>query len=162
MAIVDEKTLQHAALQLLASSTSRRYAREAARIAEESGLVDAVRGDARVAELHLERLEELLAVVTQAEQTPEEFEAALLLCALARCGDEMIMSRLRTLAQPSQLRSPWLKALAMRIPQFGPPAPHELDALRERIQSLLVGSVRLLGALDMLDNRDPKAFPRAA
>jgi hypothetical protein len=162
MSIIAESTLQEAALQLLASSTSQRYAREAARIAEESGLVAASKGSESTQRSYVERLAELLPTVMQSEGSPEEIEVALLLCALARSADEPIVQRLRELVQPNRMRSPWLAALAMRIPQFGPPMSSELDELRRRLEGLLQGSVDSPPSLDMRDNEDPRLFPRAA
>lgn len=162
MPLVDEKTLQEAALQLLASSTSRRYAREAVRIAEESGLVEAAKVDFDGAWSQLDRLRELLPSVTQDEETPAEFEAALLLCALARCGHDEITTELRRIVEHSRLHSPWLRALAMRIPQFGPPTNREFEELRQRLEQLLQGSVEPPKSLEIHDSDDPRLFPRAA
>ena len=156
MSLVDERTLQQAALQLLASSTSQRYAREAARIAEEAGLVAAAKENTRA---YCERLDELLPTVMKSEGSPAELEVALLLCALARNDDER---RLRQLIEPSRMRSPWLRALALRIPQFGPPTTSEFDELRHRLKQLLEGSVEAPSSLDVRDNSDPHLFPRAA
>src|SRR5262245_51754898 len=156
MSLVDERTLEQAALQLLASSTSQRYAREAARIAEEAGLVAAAQKNPRA---YYERLDELLPIVTESEGSPAELEVALLLCALARNDNER---RLRQLIEPSRMRSPWLTALAFRIPQFGPPTITEFDELHQRIERLLEGSVEAPSSLDVRDNSDPHLFPRAA
>jgi hypothetical protein len=58
--IVSEATLREAALQLLASSTARRYIREAGRLAAESGLVQALRNDAEKAIQARQRAVELI------------------------------------------------------------------------------------------------------
>jgi hypothetical protein len=56
--IVSEATLREAAFQLLASSTARRYIREAGRLAVESGLVDALRtSPVKVAKVRTQVLE---------------------------------------------------------------------------------------------------------
>lgn len=109
MYTMSEETLQEAALQLLASSTSKRYLREATRITRDSGLMSAARDDLQVAHQLTDRLKQLLQTISKDQRPPEEFEAALILCTLARCGFEDISVQLRMLAAPDQLHSPWLR-----------------------------------------------------
>ena len=161
MSLIDEVALREAALQLLASSSIARYAREASRIAIEHGLMAHAEHEPHP---YLDRVRALMPSLTQGpeEETPETFEAALIVCALARTANETIIGELRDILAPGKLRSPWLRALAHRIPQFGPPTQRELSDLETRIENLLRGSVQPPAALELRDNNDPKTFPRAA
>lgn len=161
MSLISEVVLREAALQLLASSSIARYAREAIRIATERGLMARAEHEPRP---YLDRMRDLLPSLTRGpnEETPETFEAALIVCALARTGNETVLDELRDILGSSALQSPWLRALAHRIPQFGPPTQRELSELELRIEKLLRGSIQPPAAFDLRDNEDPKSFPRAA
>ena len=108
--IVTEATLREAALQLLASSTSKRYIREARRVATECGLVARIRDDAEQYAEAKTRATELLAQLDgQRERSRVEFETALLLCALSGTGSKDSSEILR---QASRASSAWIRALA--------------------------------------------------
>jgi len=156
--MIREDVLSEAALELLASSTARRYMRQAQRLAASSGLVNAVRDDptartdaqARVIEL-LRQLE------TERERSLAEFEAALLLCALARADGLSA-----TVRRATESRSAWLRSLALRLISLGPASSEEIAALEIQIASILSGQVVVGEPPEPSDCVDPSSFPRAA
>ncbi len=155
--IIDQETLAEAAFQLLASSTERRYAREAARLAVKSGLTDDVRKDGDVRSRCLSRLVEVLSTVRSAStRPPEEFEAAILLSALARTPTDELIAQLKDAARRETNPSPWLRSLSARLLMFMPPAPGELDD----IFNAAVGEILIPAPLDARDQEVEQAFPR--
>ena len=157
--IVSEATLREAAFQLLASSTARRYIREAGRIAVESGLVDALRSSpARVADAQARALELLAQLQREAQRSPAEFEAAIVLCALARidaAGEAPVLER------AAGVPSPWIRVLGLRLLQLGPPTPDDLVELETQLAAVLTGDV-IVTPINESDKKDPAVFPRAA
>jgi hypothetical protein len=109
--------LSDAAFQLLASSTIGRYIREARRLTEESGLPDQLQRDAALRARAWARLADLLEEVErEAMRVPAEFEAAILLCALAPIDPEGSRPPLRRGLTSS---SPWIRALAAQVSSPG-------------------------------------------
>lgn len=115
---ISEALLRDGALELLASSTIGRYEREARRLARESGLAHELRGNAEILARVQSRLLVLLEDVgTQALRAPSEFEAAILLCALADAGlhdDDDVLDR------AAESPSPWIRSLAARLTARSP------------------------------------------
>lgn len=113
--------LREAALELLASSTITRYAREARRLAADSGLARELHGTperhahARSRVLHL-----LAEVADHPLRIPAEFEAALLLCALVSADPRASRD---VLQRASESASPWLRSLAARLATPSPATP---------------------------------------
>lgn len=126
---ISEALLREAALELLASSTIGRYEREARRLARESGLAHEIRGNAELRAQTRSRLLMLLeAVGSQALRVPSEFEAAILLCALADADPRDRDDDARdVLHRAAESPSPWIRALAARLtaPSTGPALLHE-------------------------------------
>lgn len=116
---ISEALLREGVLELLASSTIGRYEREAHRLARESGLAHELRGNAELLARVQSRLLVLLEDVgSQALRAPSEFEAAILLCALADAGlhddDDDVLDR--AAGSPS----PWIRSLAARLTARSP------------------------------------------
>lgn len=157
--IVSEETLKEAAFQLLASSTARRYMREAGRLAVESGLTAQLRNNRTKLEEAKSRLLVLLAQVqNEAQRVPAEFEIAVGLCALARVD---AAAEAAVLQHAAGVSSPWIRALAQRLLQLGPPSPDDLAELELQLAAVLTGEV-VVTPMSKSDQRDPAAFPRAA
>jgi hypothetical protein len=156
--VIDETTLGEAAFELLASSTSRRYMREAQRHAVSSGLVDALRKEPEIRAAARARMAELLRRLEgEKERTPTEFETALLLCALARvdgCSGAV--------HQATGAASTWIRGLALRLVALGPASSEEIGVLGPQLAWALSGHVVVGEPLDASDRQDPTAFPRAA
>jgi hypothetical protein len=156
--MIREDVLSEAALELLASSTARRYMRQAQRLAASSGLVDAVRSDPKTrSDAHARVTELLRQLENERERSPAEFEAALLLCALARADGFS-----KTVRQAKTSPSAWLRSLALRLISLGPASSEEISALEDQIASVLSGQVVVGEPLEASDRSDPASFPRAA
>lgn len=152
--MLDERALSEAAFELLASSTSRRYIREARRLARETRLADAVQNDPAKRATAAARIDELLRQLeSETERSPAEFEAAVLLCALARVGS------LDSLRRATTSRSSWIRGLASWLQAHGPSSAEEIA---RQLAPILTGSVVVERPVDALDQGDRKAFPRAA
>jgi hypothetical protein len=147
--------LREAAFDLLASSTSQRYIREARRLARETGLAEAVQSDARKRVEAADRVGELLRQIEgETERSPAEIEAAVVLCALARAG---AVEALRPAAASSSV---WIRSLASWLLAHGPSTVEEIAAL---LDPFLVGSVGVEQPfVEARDAGDRKLFPRAA
>ncbi len=162
--IVTEETLRETTLQLLASSTSKRYIREARRIATECGLVDRIRNDAdQYAQARTRATELLEQLDGQRTRSRVEFELAILLCALSGTGSE---DSAETLRQASQTSCPWIRALAGRLSLLGPPTLDELQELR-KLKTLLLatapdGGIVNATPLHASDRQNRRKFPRVA
>lgn len=158
--ILDRATLQEATFQLLASSTARRYIREAGRLAGDAGLLHKMRSDTASRAGAQQRVTELLAQIDGEElRSPAEFEAAILLCGLARANIGGEMAILKTAASS---RSQWIRALAARLLQLAPPTLEEFSELEEQLATFLTGDVRVNSPLLASDRESPGDFPRAA
>jgi hypothetical protein len=152
--MLDERVLRETAFELLASSTSRRYIREARRLARETGLADAVQSDATKRAAAEARVDELLRQLQgETERSPAEFEAAVVLCALARAGG---VDALRRAAASSSV---WTRGLASWLLAHGPSSAEEIAM---QLDPILVGSVAVGQPVQARDERDRKVFPRAA
>lgn len=130
--MLDQTLLREATFELLASSTSRRYIREAKRLARDAKLTHAVQNDPAMRAAVEERAGELLEQLRhETERTPSEFEAAVLLCALARAGSVNALQRATTSS------STWIRGLASWNP--GEPANQsvELTPGGNRVRSYL-------------------------
>ena len=158
--MVDEATLREAALELLASSTARRYMREARRLAGESGLVDALRSDPQKRTAARDRVAELLAVLAaEGQRSAAELELAIVLCALARSDALGSMDLLRRATNSS---SAWIRGLGQRLLAWSPASAEELAELEARLAAVLEGAVVIAESLEVSDREDPSVFPRAA
>ena len=158
--ILDEVILREAALQLLASSTIKRYAREAGRLAEQAGLPRRLRDDAEERSRQRSRLLELLQQLEhETERPPAEIEAALLIAAFARAGGDDVAALLHRAQGAASI---WIRCLAERYLQLGPPTADELAELEARLAKALIGDVRLGTPLEAADRESPSDFPRAA
>jgi hypothetical protein len=158
--MIDGAILREAALELLASSTARRYIREARRLAMKAGLPEILRSDAGKLALARTRVAEILRQIErEAERSPAEFEAAILLCALARVSPEETSTLLDDASRTSSL---WVRALALRLLALGPPREDELADLEGQLATVLVGSVGVGEPVHASDRSDPGLFPRAA
>lgn len=112
---LDEPTLREAAFELVASSTSRRYIREATRLAREGGLAEAVQNDAAKRTAAEARASELLRRLQgETERSPAEVEVAVLLCALAWAGASDVIR------QGAASPSVWISGLAAWLRDHGP------------------------------------------
>ena len=108
--ILDQVTLREAALQLLASSTIKRYAREAGRIAEQAGLPQRLRDDASERSRQRSRLlDSLQQLKHETERPPAEIEAALLIAAFARAGGDDVAELLHRAQRTASI---WIRSLA--------------------------------------------------
>jgi len=155
---VDEAILQEAAFQLLASSSVRRYIREALRLAVVGGVVSTLHNPVERERAQL-RLEELLSGIDKSEQrTPAEFEAAILLCALARTEKDGGARALR-LAKTST--SSWVRNLAFRLLALGPADDKDLAEIDQRLSNIPTGHIENRDRA-WQDTKDPALFPRAA
>ena len=157
-----EATLQEAAGQLLASSTAGRYLREARRIAIESGLVDAVRSSREEYVRTRDRVDALLEqLARQNERSLAEFEVAILVCALARARTgtdvEGVAEFLHRSARSS---SAWIRGLARRLAQLGPPSTDEFTELEVLLATVLTDDVHNRCQLRAFDRPDRRGFPR--
>ncbi len=162
MSLVNQAVLQEAALQLLASSTVSRYAREASRLAKESGLVRTVASDSlKASEAVVRLVGSLKAVDAAVDRTVEEFEAALLLCALSRSEAPEAVAMVRGLTAKGATTSPWIAALAARLVALGPVAEGELSPIHAALSKVLDGKVvHVEAAPDTEDVSEQGAFPR--
>lgn len=158
--IVSETTLREAALQLLASSSIKRYVREAGRLAVESGLVQLLRDRSDTRAEAQSRAAELLATLhADRERSAAEFELAILLSAFARAGDTDVANLLR---QASGTPSAWIRSLAHRCLELGPPTAEEVTELEARLSDVLAGEVGIAVPLNAADRGSRHEFPRAA
>lgn len=155
--MLDERTLREAAFELLASSTSRRYIREARRLARGTGLADAVQADPTKRATAEARVEALLRQLQgETERTPAEFEVAVVLCALARAGSVDAVRR------ATSSSSAWVRGLALWLLAHGPSSPEEIATFGMQLDPILEGSVVIERSVQARDEHDRKAFPRAA
>jgi hypothetical protein len=155
--MLDEGVLRETAFELLASSTSRRYIREATRLAREMGLADAVQKDAAQRATANGRIDELLRQLQgESERSPAEFEAAVILCALARAGGVDVLRR------AAASSSVWIRGLASWLLSHGPTSADEIAVFETQLDSILVGPVAVGQPVDARDERDRTVFPRAA
>ena len=156
--MITEEILREAAFELLASSTARRYMREAQRLATSSGLAGSVQQDPATRSAAGARLTELLRQLRgEQERSPAEFEAAVLLCALARAD-----GCLAALRQATDAQSAWIRSLALRLIALGPASIEEIDVLEAELVAVFSGQVSVGEPLQASDREDPTAFPRAA
>ena len=164
MRLIDSNLLDEAALRLLTSSTARRYMREATRLAASSRLADSIRKDEAVLTRVLDRWTELAGKLrTQTERTADEFEAALLLCVLAKSAAPSGLEVVEMAVNASEIGSPWLAALAARLQELGPPNPRDLEELMPQLDALPQQPITHSESLDELDRKDYRtSFPRAA
>lgn len=93
----------------------------------------------------------------EVDRTPAEFEAALLLCALARV-DPMA----RSVKDAAASRSAWIRGLALRLASLGPASPEQARMLDAQLSSMPQPEVAVGEPVTAVDRDDPKAFPRAA
>jgi hypothetical protein len=133
MTVLDERLREQAALQLLASSSARRYVREATRIARASGLAERARDDAATRAKIWERIVELVEATREAPQRGlEEIEAAVLACVVAKNEGHAGIRRLDDLLGPRA--AVWLRALVDRLVALAPAAPEEIEAALEPVR----------------------------
>lgn len=155
--MLEKEILREAAFQLLASSTIRRYMREARRLANEHGLVERF-ADPEPREHARRRLVELLRQLEGDEaRTPSEFEAALLLTALARTEIAVEL-----LSQAANTPATWIRALARRLQAVTPPNSEQIERVIGELDAIPITSVEIERATRMSDQSDPRLFPRAA
>jgi hypothetical protein len=121
--------------------------------------VQALRNDAEKAIQARQRAVELIGQLEHEQQrSPAEFEAALVLCALARID---AAGEAEILREAVRLPSAWIRALAHRLLQLGPPTSEELTELEAQLSTVLTGTV-VATPLYASDREDPGGFPRAA
>jgi hypothetical protein len=155
--VSQEATLREAALELLASSTIRRYIREAARLAANSEVTRELRGDPGKREQARLRVGYLLGLLeSERERSPAEFESVILLCALALTDASGTVDLLREAARSSSM---WIRALALRLIDLGPPTADEIRDTESVLAAFLEGEVKI-GTPPKPDLDGP--LPRAA
>jgi hypothetical protein len=156
--MLDEGVLREAAFELLASSTSRRYIREAKRLARDARLDHAVQNDPAKRAAAETRVDALLRQLQhETERSPAEFEAAVLLCALARAAGSIDALRRATTSS-----SGWIRGLASWLQAHGPSSAEEMSTFRTQLGPILTGSVSVEQPVAARDQGDRRAFPRAA
>jgi hypothetical protein len=157
--MLPKDTLHAAALQLFASSTMRRYMREATRLATESGLADELRHDTERLRAAQSTASQLLSSVASAnERDLTEVELAVLLCALARAAPFESAS---LLADARDSKAAWIRGLGTRLLALGPPNPEDIARLEQQLGPP-PGPVDVAYPVAAADSDDPSAFPRAA
>lgn len=156
--MLSDEILSEAAFELLASSTIRRYIREAKRLAMKSGLIDTLVSDSEARTKAVHRLRTLLdEIQIEDARTAAEFEAALLLAALARTNDAA-----DTIELARDAIAPWIRALARRLLVVAAPTTEQVDRVFAELESISVTSVEIEEAVRMTDRNDTTGFPRAA
>jgi len=155
--LISEDTIREAAFELLASSTARRYMREAQRLAVSSGLVDSLRKDPASRSTAVARVTELLRQLQEErERSATEFETALLLCALARLDGSS-----PAIHQAIGVSSAWIRSLALRLVALGPANSEQINGLNTQIISVPRGQVNVSIPLRTSDRQNRALFPRA-